>query len=75
MERDVNRKSFPLKGDHKKFSITGAEREGLMPGDEPWQEGRAAGSKVLGNFNPGIRCLCFRKMCSEVWICREEWVG
>lgn len=36
MERDVNRKSFFLKGDYKKFSIIGVEREGFMLGDEFW---------------------------------------
>lgn len=37
MERDMGRKNFALRGDHKKFNNIGAEREGLMPGDEPCQ--------------------------------------
>lgn len=36
MEGDLNRKGFPLRRDHKKFSITEAEGGGgwLIPGDE-----------------------------------------
>ena len=37
MDREMNRKDFPLRGNHKKFNIIGAKMEGLMPGNEPCQ--------------------------------------
>ena len=36
MDREMSRKDFPLRENHKKFN-TGAKMEGLMPGNEPCQ--------------------------------------